>query len=216
VSPAISEKITKAWGCKVYEHYGMTEMGLGGGVFCEALNGYHLREADMIFEIVDPLTGKRIPDGNYGEIVFTTLTRKGMPLIRYRTGDISRFLIEPCPCGTVLKTMDRVQHRIASEVKLSNGQTVTMPMLEDIIFAIEGILDFDAEIYIESGIEILKVSISSLEEFEIIKQILLIAIEKSIIGSSIKSGTIKININMQGKMELDIKAIRKRNLIDRR
>lgn len=87
----------------------MTKMGLGGGVECEALNGYHMREADMYFEIIDIKTEKKLQDGEYGEIVFTTLTRKGMPLIRYRTGDIGRFIDKPCDCGTILKTMERVK-----------------------------------------------------------------------------------------------------------
>ena len=74
------------WGGDVYNHYGTTEMGLGGGVECAAHRGYHLREADLYFEIVDPLTGEHVEDGEFGEVVFTTLTREGMPLIRYRMG----------------------------------------------------------------------------------------------------------------------------------
>lgn len=103
--------IEKAWGCKIFEHYGMTEMGLGGAVSCWALDGYHYREADLFFEIICPESGKPVPDGTYGEIVFTTLTRTGMPLIRYRTGDWSRFLTEPCPCGCILKRLERVGPR---------------------------------------------------------------------------------------------------------
>ena len=68
----------------MFTHYGMTEMGLGGGVECEALDGYHLREADLYFEVVNHETGEACPDGGLGEVVFTTLTRQGMPL--YDTG----------------------------------------------------------------------------------------------------------------------------------
>src|SRR5690606_23928917 len=99
VPDAIVQAMEAAWGCTVYNHYGMTEMGLGGAVECQARSGYHLREADLYVEIVDPLTGASLPDGETGEVVFTTLTRTAMPLLRYRTGDISRFLPEPCPCG---------------------------------------------------------------------------------------------------------------------
>ncbi len=69
--------INQNWGCRVYEHYGMTEMGLGGGVFCKAMYGYHMREADMLFEIVDPDTGLPVKDGCFGEVVFTTTHQKG-------------------------------------------------------------------------------------------------------------------------------------------
>jgi len=111
ISDADRAAIETAWGCDVYEHYGMTEMGLGGAMACAARDGYHPREADLLFEIIDPDTGKVAPDGAYGEIVFTTLTRQAMPLIRYRTGDISRWLPGDCACGSVLKRLDRVSDR---------------------------------------------------------------------------------------------------------
>lgn len=111
VPDTVCKLISEAWNCKVFEHYGMTEMGLGGAVSCSALEGYHPREADLYFEIIDPKTGAIMPDGEYGEVVFTTLTRKGMPLIRYRTGDTSRWLTESCPCGSILRRLDKVGNR---------------------------------------------------------------------------------------------------------
>jgi len=111
VSPACREAIKNAWGAEVFEHYGMTEMGLGCAVSCEHQLGYHIREADILIEIIDPDTGRVLPDGEWGEVVFTTLTRRAMPLIRYRTGDFSRFIPEPCPCGTLLGTLDYVGDR---------------------------------------------------------------------------------------------------------
>jgi phenylacetate-coenzyme A ligase PaaK-like adenylate-forming protein len=95
----------------VYEHYGMTEMGLGGAMACEKRDGYHPREADLLFEIIDPCTGEVLPEGEYGEIVFTTLTRQAMPFIRYRTGDFSRWLPGLCGCGSILKRLDKVGDR---------------------------------------------------------------------------------------------------------
>lgn len=144
VPPAIVAAVEGAWGCQVYNHYGMTEMGLGGGVECQARRGYHLREADLYVEIVDPETGQRLPEGEQGEVVFTTLTRRGMPLIRYRTRDISRFLPGPCPCGTVLKTLARVRERIRGRVELPGELGLTMADLDDALFPLEGVLDFQA------------------------------------------------------------------------
>jgi phenylacetate-coenzyme A ligase PaaK-like adenylate-forming protein len=89
----------------------MTEMGLGGAMACEERVGYHPREADLIFEIIDPQTGGPLPEGEVGEVVFTTLTRAAMPLIRYRTGDLSRWIPGNCPCGSVLKRLDRIADR---------------------------------------------------------------------------------------------------------
>lgn len=102
VSPALRQAIAGSLGCGVFVHYGLTETGLGGGVECRAHAGVHLREADLLTEIVDPATGRPALPGEEGEIVLTTLTRRGMPLIRYRTGDAGRLLTGPCPCGTPL------------------------------------------------------------------------------------------------------------------
>lgn len=111
VSEESRGSIENAWGCKIFEHYGMTEMGLGCAVHCPELAGCHIRECDLYLEIIDPETGEVLPDGEEGEIVFTTLTRKGMPFIRYRTGDWSSFINGPCACGSVLKSITRVGDR---------------------------------------------------------------------------------------------------------
>ena len=122
----------------------MTEMGLGGGVDCAAHMGYHLREADLYFEIIDPTTGEPLPDGETGEIVFTTLHRTAMPLIRYRTGDLSRFLPGPCGCGTILKRLDRVRDRVDGFVSLGRWGSISIGALDEALFDIPGLLDFTA------------------------------------------------------------------------
>lgn len=132
--------------CMVFTHYGMTEMGLGGGVECEALNGYHMREADLYFEVIDPETGEAAEDGEYGEIVFTTLTRKGMPLIRYRTGDLGRFFREPCRCGTALRTMERISGRIENNIILWKNKFLSMRELDEVILKWKEINNYEAEI----------------------------------------------------------------------
>ena len=116
--PEEARKIVKTqWGSKVFEHYGTTEMGLGCAMSCRAVNenppvGYHIRENDLYIEIIDPASGRVLPKGEWGEIVMTTLTRKGMPLLRYRTGDTGRLLNEPCYCGSSLNRLDRVPKRM--------------------------------------------------------------------------------------------------------
>jgi len=109
VSADVSNELRRIWNCPVFHHYGTTEMGFGGGVECQACSGYHLREADLYFEIIDPDSGQPIPQGTLGEIIVTTLTRKGMPLVRYRTGHLSRFFTEACQCGTMLRRMGKVK-----------------------------------------------------------------------------------------------------------
>lgn len=100
----------------IFEHYGMIEMGAGCAFSCGYGRGYHVREADVFVELINPITGEVVKGespktpgfSNYGEIVFTTLTRDAMPLIRYRTGDFSRWILQPCPCGSQLKRLDKV------------------------------------------------------------------------------------------------------------
>ncbi|HUA99298.1 MAG TPA: AMP-binding protein [Terracidiphilus sp.] len=146
VPSSLVEAIRRRSGCAVFEHYGMTETGLGGGIDCEAHAGYHFREADLYVEILDPLTGAPMPDGCEGEIVLTTLSRRAMPLLRYRTGDLSRPMPGPCPCGSVLKRLARVRDRIGSSVALSASGSLTLSMLDEALFALPGVTDFTASI----------------------------------------------------------------------
>ncbi len=143
-STAIVRVLQETWGCRAFEHYGMTEMGLGGGVDCAAHGGYHMREADLYVEIVDPDTGETVIDGQLGEVVFTTLTRRGMPLIRYRTGDTSRWLATPCPCGSMLRRLDRISARTGGWVRIGARAMICMPDLDEALFGIPGLIDFSA------------------------------------------------------------------------
>lgn len=106
------ELLADRFGAVVFDHYGATEMGYGGGVECEAFAGYHLRETELFFEVVDMATGSPLPDGQAGEVVFTTLTARGMPFVRYRTGDAARWLPGPCPCGSGLRRLGPILGRI--------------------------------------------------------------------------------------------------------
>ncbi|MBI5784427.1 MAG: AMP-binding protein [Rhodocyclales bacterium] len=135
--------LTGLWGCEVYDHYGMTEMGLGGGVDCPVHAGYHMREAELLFEVVDPATGAPVPEGAVGEVVVTTLTRRGLPLIRYRTGDLSRIVPGACACNSPLLRLDRIAGRLGAGVDLGTGE-LSMAMLDEALFALPKVIDFAA------------------------------------------------------------------------
>ena len=154
VPQAAVDAIEEIWGCSVFNHYGMTEMGLGGGVDCRALAGYHLREADLLFEIIDPESGVVVPEGERGEVVFTTLTRSAMPLVRYRTGDISRFVPGDCPCGTALRRMAHVDGRLGSGARVGKG-LVSQKDLDECLLGLPGVVDFRATVdYGDQGTEL--------------------------------------------------------------
>lgn len=152
VPSALVTAIERAWGCRVYQHYGMSEMGYGGGVECDAHRGYHLREADLFVEIIDPQSGRSLPDGMTGEVVFTTLTRRAMPLIRYRTGDLARFHTRPCPCGSVLPRLGKVTGRMTNAALLAPRLPLSMAMLDEALFAVPALLDFQAELVAADGV----------------------------------------------------------------
>ncbi len=99
-------------GLLVLDHYGISEAGYGGGVECLKKHGYHLRELDLFIEIIHPITLKPLPHGDAGEVVISTLTRRAMPLIRYRTGDVASILQGPCTCGSPLTRLSKIQGRL--------------------------------------------------------------------------------------------------------
>ncbi|OWK40488.1 phenylacetate--CoA ligase family protein [Fimbriiglobus ruber] len=99
--PGTRERIETAWCARVFDHYGMTEVGPVATECAENPDGMHVLEEDYIAEVVDPATGQPVAPGTDGELVVTNLGRTGSPLIRYRTGDIVRVDTEPCPCGRI-------------------------------------------------------------------------------------------------------------------
>ncbi len=141
VPASIVRFLEERWGCEVFNHYGSTEMGLGGGVECAAHRGCHLREADLLFEVVHPRSGQPVPDGEYGEVVFSTLTRVGMPLIRYRTGDFSRFIRGPCPCGTGLRTLENIRARLDGLLTVA-GNLLKLADFDEALFSLPNLLNF--------------------------------------------------------------------------
>lgn len=131
------------WNCRVHTHYGLTEMGLGVAIECKAGNGYHFNEADLLLEIIDPQTGKLVAAGQEGEMVFTTLNREAMPLIRYRSHDISRLILEPCACGAAsLLKIDKVKKRLELIVTLASGDEVFPTLFDDLLYEIPGLIDY--------------------------------------------------------------------------
>lgn len=152
VPESIKSVLEASWRCRVFTHWGMTETGYGGGVQCGAREGYHLRDEDLLLEVVNPETGMPVPDGEEGELVLTTLKRKGMPLIRYRTGDMGRMLTERCGCGCLKPRLAQVKGRLDDSFLLSDGRRLSMHRLDELLFGIDGVQDFQAELSLEAPV----------------------------------------------------------------
>ena len=144
VPRVVVDELRKVWECRVFEHYGMSEMGLGGALECDAHQGYHIREADLLVEVIDPDDAVPLLPGVEGEVVFTTLTRQAMPLIRYRTGDRAAWMEEPCPCGTVMRRLGKVRGRIAHLSSIH--APLSMPLLDETILSLPGVYSFKAAV----------------------------------------------------------------------
>ena len=119
-------------GTALFPHYGSREMALGGAICCPAHEGMHLRENHVIAEIIDP-AGNPLPPGETGELVITTIGMEAMPLIRYRTGDYTRILPTPCPCGSVVLRLDDVKRK---------GEAAEIAELDDLLFALPWVADY--------------------------------------------------------------------------
>ena len=120
------------------DNYGLSEI-MGPGVAGECLEkaGMHVNEDHFFIEIVDPATGEPLPDGEEGELVLTTLTKEAFPMIRFRTGDVTRILPEPCACGRTMRRIGRIVGR-CDDMLIIRGVNVFPSRIESILLEVEG------------------------------------------------------------------------------
>ena len=138
ISPAEQRRrIEEMLGVKAYNSFGMSEMcGPGVAFECREQNGLHIWEDYYIVEIVDPETLRPVPDGEVGELVLTTLNREAMPLLRYRTRDLTRILPGECPCGRHHKRLDRMKGR-SDDMMILKGVNIFPIQIETILLQFE-------------------------------------------------------------------------------
>ena len=128
-------RLEETFDMKVYNSYGLSEMNGPGVAFeCPEQHGMHVWEDAYLAEIVDPETGEPMPDGQLGELVMTTLGREGMPLIRYRTRDLTRFLPGECPCGRKHHRIDRLHGR-ADDMMIVKGVNIFPMQIEHVLMS---------------------------------------------------------------------------------
>lgn len=135
MSESMREEMYKLWGkdMKVTQNYGMSElMGPGVSGECLELCGMHIHEDNFIPEIIDSETGEVLPPGSKGELVITCITKEALPLIRYRTKDISRLMYEPCKCGRTTVRMENLSGR-ADDMLIIRGVNVFPTQIEEVL-----------------------------------------------------------------------------------
>jgi len=178
-SKGLKKEVSEAWGIDYHEVYGLSEI-IGPGVACSCKESdlLHVFEDHFLFEIIDSKTGEAVPDGKRGELVITSLTKQALPLLRYRTGDITSIIKEPCKCGRTTARMESIVGR-ADDMLIISGVNVYPSQIEHVIANTEGVtLNYQIiadkkghldklEIHVEVSDEIMS---DSLGEMAIIKK----------------------------------------------
>lgn len=138
-TPEMRDQIEKNWDMFVTDNYGLSEVG-GPGLSgeCELRDGLHISEDFYLCEVVDPATGEVLEPGSVGELVVTTLTKEGIPMLRYRTRDITRINYEPCACGRTTARMDKIKGRCDDMLKI-RGVNVFPSQVESVLVGMEQI-----------------------------------------------------------------------------
>jgi phenylacetate-CoA ligase len=133
------KKIEEIYGYKAFNSYGLSEMNGPGVAFeCPEQNGMHIWEDSFLVEIIDPKTLQPVPDGEEGELVMTSLQKEGMPLIRYRTKDLTRIIPEPCPCGRTHRRIERIKGR-TDDMLILKGVNIFPMQIEKKLMEISGV-----------------------------------------------------------------------------
>ncbi len=135
-SEEVRRRIEDFYGIRVYNSYGLSEMNGPGVAFeCPEQRGMHIWEDAYLVEVVDPVTLAPVPDGIYGELVLTTINREGMPILRYRTKDLTRILPGECPCGRAHRRLDRMQGR-SDDMFIIKGVNIFPVQVEQVLMNI--------------------------------------------------------------------------------
>ena len=164
-SEALRTRLESSLGIIALDNYGLTEV-LGPGVSfeCEGKDGLHINEDCFLAEIVDPATLRVLPPGSEGELVLTTITKEGFPLVRYRTGDLCSVTAEPCACGRTFARMSRIRGRM-DDMIIMGAVKVFPSQIEQVIMEVKG-LQPHYEIIVDraAGIDTLEVRVEISEE----------------------------------------------------
>lgn len=168
-------EIEKGLNITAYDNYGITELiGPGIAFECECRNGLHVNEDHFIVEVIDPNTQKPVGIGEKGELVFTTITKQGFPLIRYRTGDISSLIEGKCPCGRTLVRIERISGR-TDDMMIINGLNVFPSQIEECLLQTEGIEPhYQIILDRKKGVDTIEIQVEApiyLETFDLVSSI---------------------------------------------
>lgn len=156
----LRSRIEQIGGIKAFDIYGLSELiGPGVAVECDHHCGLHVFEDHFYPEIIDPDTGKVLPEGETGELVLTSLTKEALPMIRYRTRDLTRLISEPCGCGRTLRRLGRISSR-SDDMFIIRGINVFPSQIEAALLSVDGTLPhYNIVLYTENGMDNIEVDV---------------------------------------------------------
>ncbi len=170
-SEAVRVRIQQAYGTEAFDQYGLTEFfGPGVGVECSRHEGIHIFTDHFIAEIVDPTSGEIVRDGEEGELVLTSLTREAVPLIRFRTRDLTRLIPEPCACGLPFPRFARIRGRTVDTVIYRGVKIYPIQLEEALLRVPQTSGNYQVEITRESGRDMMKVRAEAADWSEDLRQ----------------------------------------------
>lgn len=164
---AMRREMEAVWGCKALCQYGMTEMGLATTIECEAQDGLHINEADFLAEVVDPETGEHVGDREEGELIWTSLSYEGSPLIRYRSYDLSSPIEPPCGCGmAVVGKIGKIRGRLDMQTKVGFGEKIFPALFDEAVLGVRGVLGYQTVIETSGYKDLLRFKVEYLGDLE--------------------------------------------------
>ena len=171
LSESMRKSLEEAWGCKVLDVWGMTEFGLACAVECDEQDGLHTDEANLLFEVVDPDTGRHVPDGQMGELVITSLSAECSVLIRYRTHDIAAMLAPPCGCGAHFnRRLKKPSGRMDLQFKIGMGRKIYPVLFDEAVFIDQSVIDYQVMITKEGYKDVLTFEVETKEPSDDLKE----------------------------------------------
>ena len=176
LSESMRSTLQDAWGCKVLDVWGMTEFGLACAVECDEQNNLHTDEASLLFEVIDPETGKHVKNGEVGELVVSSLVAEATPILRYRTRDLSALFDPPCNCGSKFnRRIKKPAGRMDLQFKIGMGYKIYPVLFDEALFKDPAVVDYQVKITKEGFRDILTFEVESADKSD--------ALAKSIIDT---------------------------------
>jgi len=157
--PGVKSRIESMWGARCFDHAGATEVGAWAFACTESPLAMHLNEFEFFFECLHPKTLEPVIEGEPGELVITTLGRNGMPVVRYRTGDLVEMTREACPCG---RSLARIRGGVlgrADDMMIVRGVNLYPSAIDDVMRSTTGVVEYEVEIRDVEGLDELRIKV---------------------------------------------------------